>query len=234
MWLSNGLRFIDLLIRRSPALLTTISAKKNLTKDLTIMLASSTTFAAVYGAAIGSYNGGLQILYVAIKLPLLFLATLLISFAAMYILQQVIGCGLSSVQALRIALISISMTSIVLSSFAPIALLFSVSLKLEYEPHYGNIVLMHVLFFAVAGFVSLRYLWIATSAIITDRKKVIQTMVIWLIIYSFVGAQMAWMLRPFIGDYSFELEFLRHFSKESMIDKNFYSSVYSLLKELIR
>lgn len=40
-------------------------------------------------------------------------------------------------------------------------------------------------------------------------KQAIRILQIWILVYGFVGAQMAWSLRPFIGSPDREFEFLR-------------------------
>jgi hypothetical protein len=49
---------------------------------------------------------------------------------------------------------------------------------------------------------------------------------VWLIIYALVGAQMGWILRPFIGDPNLPFQFFRH------REGNFFQSVFSHLVSL--
>jgi hypothetical protein len=50
---------------------------------------------------------------------------------------------------------------------------------------------------------------------------------IWSVLYMFVGTQMSWMLRPFVGSRE-EFVFLRH------IHGNFYTAVFNVLLSLFQ
>jgi hypothetical protein len=49
----------------------------------------------------------------------------------------------------------------------------------------------------------------------------------WVIIYAFVGSQMAWTLRPFIGAPSMEFELFRQ------LGGNFYANIFASLGEVL-
>jgi hypothetical protein len=180
----------------------------------------------------GVYVGGIQILYAAIKMPLFFLATLSVSFAAMHILQQLDGARLNARQGLYAAMVSISITGIILASVAPIAAFFSLAFEPRAFYPYRGLMLMHIVFIAIAGIVSMRYLKLTLNKLIAKQEKAGRVFWIWLFVYSFTGCQMAWFLRPFMGDYEYKLEFMRQLHENTGIDHNFYVAVFKLLKEM--
>jgi len=49
----------------------------------------------------------------------------------------------------------------------------------------------------------------------------------WVIVYAFVGSQMAWTLRPFIGAPSMEFELFRQ------LGGNFYANIFASIGEIL-
>jgi hypothetical protein len=56
------------------------------------------------------------------------------------------------------------------------------------------------------------------------RRNVVR---LWILIYAFVGSQMAWMLRPFIGAPGIEFELFRQ------LGGNFYANVIASIGEIL-
>ncbi len=98
------------------------------TKIASLLVASSFFF-SVYGAIIGSYGGGLQIISSAIKLPALYLITLIICIPTLYFFDILFGSKLDFKQYVTMALTSVSVISVLLFSFAPVVLFFLISVK---------------------------------------------------------------------------------------------------------
>ena len=63
----------------------------------------------------------------AVKLPLLFLATLAICLPTLYLFNLVFGARLSVMQAVTLIMASITVTSVLTLAFAPISLFFLIS-----------------------------------------------------------------------------------------------------------
>src|SRR5436190_19719361 len=87
--------------------------------DWRLDIASILLFGAIAGMSVGAWSGDLQVLYVATKVPLLLLGTLLIGLPAMVVLGRFIGCPLALSDAATLALSSIARTSVVLGALAP-------------------------------------------------------------------------------------------------------------------
>src|SRR5688572_3818827 len=115
----------------------------------------------VYGIALGSYaafRGAdaalLQVLASSVKVPLLFLLTLVVTFPSLYVLAAIQRLPLGCASTLRLLLLGILVHLAVIASLAPVFAFFAASTK-----SYAFMTLLNVAFFAlggVLGFVVLR------------------------------------------------------------------------------
>ena len=88
----------------------------------------------LYGLAMGRYavvsrepRMPMQILASALKVPALFLLTLIVSFPSLYVFSALLGTRLTAMDALRVILSAIAVNLAVLASFAPITAFFTLS-----------------------------------------------------------------------------------------------------------
>jgi hypothetical protein len=182
--------------------------------------------AFVYGAVMGSYNGFLQAISSGVKVPLLFSLALLTCFPAFFIIQHVLGSRLAFWQMLRIILAGFVMVTLIMVSFAPIVLFFLIT-----GDNYSFLKLLHVAVFALSGVFGMKTILDALR-FSCDKKAVYpKTGVVvfrfWIVILAFVGMQLAWNLRPFIGSRELPFELLR--KREG----NFYLAVIRAASDLI-
>lgn len=182
---------------------------------------------ALYGLTMGLNRSPLQACLSAVKVPVLFLATLGISLPSLHFIGLLFGSTVELAQTFLILLAGISLTSILLGAFAPISLLFLAS-----GSDYPFLLLMHVAVFAFCGAAGLYSIY-RNFVLIRSRSpgegKSISDHVlkVWMVLYMFVGTQTAFVLSPFIGRGSnFEL-----FEPPA---GNFYSYVWSVLMEWFR
>jgi len=207
---------------------------------------------ATYGAFMGVYAllaperpGWAQWLSTTLKVPALFLLTLLVTFPSLYVISALSGSRLRYEQTLRLLLAAVSVNLALLASLGPVTAFFTLS-----TDSHPFLVLLNVTFFAVSGFVGLGFLKRALRAVfdvppppplpapeptpsptageadpsrlsgIVERaappvrpapvpsrpwtpppadpaQRVFR---IWTLVYAVVGGQMAWILRPFLGN----------------------------------
>jgi len=143
-------------------------------------------------------------LLVAVKIPLLFLLTLIVCALALYILNLAFGMKLHFAPSMTLMLFALAGTGVMLVVFAPIALLFSVV-----TTSYHFMKILHVAVFAISGLFGARILYeglihmqapvddAAPSTAASGRAKLV--LFSWLLLYCLVGAQLAWTLKPFLG-----------------------------------
>ena len=191
------------------------------------MLGSSIAFLAVYGAVLGSTHSLIQALSSAVKLPLLFLATMLICIPTLYVFSVLFGSNQRLHQTVALVLSAITVMAVLMLSFASITLFFMLTTS-----GYQFFKLLNVLFFVVAGIISMLFLIQGMRAVSTSdgsqgRMGRRFVLFFWIWLYAFVGSQAAWTLRPFVGYPGAKFELLRE------LGGNFYADIFRSIGELL-
>ena len=188
--------------------------------------------AGLYGTTIGLWRGPLMALYVGVKLPLLIFLTTLCNAGLNWMLAQVMGVGIGFRQTLVAQLMSYTVAALLLASVAPITLfiLFNTP-PLSSGNHFGHrfFLLLNVAIIAVVGMVANGRLYQCLELNIKSCKLARRILVAWLAGNLFVGAQLSWNLRPFIGSPGLEIQFVR----PNPFDGNFYESVYQNVRQVL-
>jgi len=179
---------------------------------------------ALYGAGAGAYAGWPQALSSAIKLPVLFLGTLAICFPGFFVIQVLVGSRLRLAQVLALTTGALALSAIVLAAVVPVALFFLLT-----GGNYYFLELLHVVIVLGAGLIGMVALHEGLAFACEKRgvypKNAMTIMQVWAVLFAFVGVQMAWNLRPFVGDRGEPFKIFRHY------EGNFYTAViYSLQK----
>lgn len=184
-------------------------------------------FTFFYGLIMGSYNGWGQSLASGLKLWFLLFLTLVICFPSFYIVQLILGSKIKIAQLVLLILSGFVMTSTILVAFAPIVLFFQLS-----GGGYQFLQLLHVGIFAFAGFFGMRVVVDALKTTFEAQnvypKIGLTVFRIWIIIFAFVGVQLSWNLRPFLGSKEMPFEIFRSDTRG-----NFYSTVLGALGHLL-
>ncbi|HKY05620.1 MAG TPA: hypothetical protein VJQ56_12060 [Blastocatellia bacterium] len=196
-------------------------------------LLSIIIFGAAAGLSMGLYTGGLHLVYVATKIPLLLLASLAIVLPSMQVLGRFAGCSLDFASTSQLALAVIARTAIVAGSLAPVTAYFALTLPQQSGSAYRAVVLSQVCTFAVAGSVGVAALSSRLAELLPDKRQRQRLILVWLGIYSFVGAQVTWLLRPLLGTPGLPVEYIRSYGERLGLESNFYISVYRLLSNLL-
>lgn len=225
---------VDYLLHHPEQVLESFKRDRDLGRLSRIFFIISLIMSAIYGAVMGATNllqGSimplhgklLMILITGIKVPMLFLLTLIIVFPPIYVSNAFVGVRLSFQKMLALLLSSIAITATVLASTATIAFFFSLTTK-----SYNFIKLLHVFFFICAGYSGLSYLVRCIKAISPAEMRLTtgKLFVMWLLLYIFVGTQLAWVLRPFVGSPNEKFQVFRPRKG------NFYESVLYSTREV--
>jgi hypothetical protein len=201
-----------------------------------------------------------QVIASMIKVPALFLLTLIVTFPSLYVFNTLVGSRLHVESVLRLLIAAMAVTMAVLASFGPIIAFFSVTTE-----SYSFIVVLNVLLFSVAGILGCTFLLqtlhrmtIASAPLSPHELReefsgeapppnssnladagaldrldghvlgphVKSVFRIWIIVFGLVGAQMAWILRPFIGNPVNPFTWLR--SRQS----NFFEGLWNHISSL--
>lgn len=232
------------------------------------VLVVSLLLATIYGACVGSYavirtawsesgvtsDALMQFFASAVKLPLLFGLTFLITFPSLYVFNAIVGSRLSMLSVARLLISMIAVIMAVLASMGPILVFFSAS-----TTSYPFMKILNVAVAAIAGSLGLAFLLRTLGRLVTahtpvktddqashhgfeeprpnfdalgshhsgtDRKAAI-VFRIWVVVFSIVGAQMSWVLRPFIGSPNMPFTWFRD------RDSNFFRDVSRSLANLL-
>jgi hypothetical protein len=232
-----------------------------------ICMGSYSVFRVVDPAVVPAAPWYTQLAATTVKVPALFILTLVVTFPSLYVFNALVGSRLTMVPVLRLLVASLAVNLAVLASLGPIVAFFSVSTE-----SYPFMVLFNVLMFSVAGLLGLVFLLqtlnrLASSAHVAIRPTDVPASSLeakvpakgppidaeliekpgaldaieghvlgrhvkivfrcWVIVFALVGAQMGWVLRPFIGSPDQPFQWFR--SRES----NFFEAVGRTLISLI-
>lgn len=190
------------------------------------------TGAGVYGVTVGIWRAPLQSFYTAIKFPLLIFLTCGGNALLNGILAQTLGSGLSFRQTSAAILMSFAIASLILGGFAPITLFvwFNAPALGSERAVMGHSVMLltHVCAIAAAGIIANRRLFDLLRRVSGRDSTARSVFFSWLAGNLFLGAQLAWNLRPFIGSPALMVEFLR----PDPLRGNFYEAVWRALCHL--
>lgn len=186
------------LLRDRDSFFSEVAENTGIGEKLKILTLTTVALTMVYGTAVGLYQGGWQILSAALKIPALFLGTLLVCFPLFYLVQLLLGSKLRLMQTLTLMIAALNLTSVVAAASIPIFLFF-----LQSGASYYFLQLIGIITFGIAGLFGMGALHSGLT-LICDSKGVyprigLTVLRIWVLIFAFVGIQMAWDFRPFLG-----------------------------------
>lgn len=189
------------------------------------LLISSTVFFSIYGAILGASSTWMQCLVSAIKLPALYLLTLIICFPTLYFFNVMFGSKRSFEQYLALLMTAMAMISILMFGFAPVSLFFLLS-----SNNYNFFLLLNVAIMAITGFLGISFFYQGMHFLSeqdAEGKDIrLNILRFWLGLYAFVGSQLGWTLRPFFGSPGMGFQLFR--SRES----NFYMSLWDSIRSI--
>ena len=189
----SAFRHIDQLLRASTL------TRESTTTSLARPVLTGLLFAIFYGAVMGCYGGIghgriLQPLYSGLKVPLLLGVTFLLSLPSFYVLNMLLGLGEDFRQTMRALAATQAVLSIVLASLSPFTVLWYASFS-----DHDEATLFNAAMFAIASGSGQWVLRRHYKPLIVRNPRHRWMLRLWLLIYAFVGVQMAWVLRPFLG-----------------------------------
>ena len=174
------------------------------------LLSLLVVFGLIYGAVMGSFGGvtggrGLQVVYSGVKVPLLLVVTFGLSLPSFFVLNTLLGVRNDFGDVLRGLVTTQAALTIVLAALAPLTAFWYAS-----SDNYRQALAFNAFVFAVASFAAQLLLrrWYRPLVARNGRHRVLLRS--WLVIYAFVGIQMAWVLRPFVGHPDAPTRFFRY------------------------
>src|SRR5690242_12258081 len=191
---------------------------------LPILLLLMLGFGMFYGGVMGTY-GGLegdrpwQLVYSAIKVPFLIMTTFVLSIPSFYVINTLLGLRDDFPRVVRALLMTQAGLAVILTSLAPFTAFWYISGS-AYQPA----ILFNGVMFAVASFGAQWMLRREYEPLVRRDVRHRWMLRTWIFIYVFVGIQMAWVLRPFVGDPRAPVQFFREDS---------WSNAYEVVLQMI-
>jgi hypothetical protein len=217
---------VDAILRDRSKFFEEIRDGVALGKKIRAMFLASCAFLAIYGAVMGSSHSLPQALSSAVKLPILLLSTLVICSPTLYFFNILFGSTQSLQQTVAVLLTAVTVTAVLLLGFAPIVLFFLLT-----SDAYQFFKLLNVAAFAIAGVVGIAFLARGMEGITGSAKagSVARRTVlrIWFVVYAFVGAQMGWTLRPFVGAPGLDFQVIRP------MGGNVFTNIVAAVREVL-
>lgn len=166
-------------------------------------------FGMTYGAAMGSFGGlggdrPLMVAYSALKVPLLLLATMALCLPSFFVVNSLMGVREDFPDAIRALLATQAALTIVLVSLAPVTLTWYAS-----SADYHGAILFNAAIFGVSSLGAQLVLRRAYRPLVARNPVHRSLLRAWLVLFAFVGTEMGWLLRPFIGNPDQPVQFFR-------------------------
>ena len=191
--------------------------------------------AGAYGAAMASWRAPLAASYAAVKFPLIILLTTVGNTLLNAMLAPLLGLNIRLRQSFLAILISFTIASAILGAFSPlVAFLVWNAPPMTAEVNrsigiYSFIQVTHVVVIAFAGVVGNVRLVQLLRELSGSRAIAWRVLLAWLACNLFLGSQLTWILRPFIGSPLLPVEFLR----PNAFQGNFYETIFHSLLRLV-
>jgi hypothetical protein len=204
-------------------------------KRLVFCIAVIFVGAGLYGAAMGWWRAPEQGLIVAIKFPLIILLTTLGNALLNAMLAPLLGLNISLRQSLLAILVSFTIASAILGSFSPLTAFVvwnapPMSNNAQASDHtYHFIQLVHVCVIAFAGTTANVRLVQLLKQLSGNAAVARRVLFAWLAGNLFLGSQLCWILRPFIGNPSLEVAFFR----PHPLQGNFYETLFIAIRKVL-
>lgn len=189
---------------------------------------------ASYGAAIGLWRAPLQAFYTALKFPLLILLTSVGNALLNGMLAPLFGLNIGFRQSFFAIVMSFTIATAILGAFSPLAMFLvwntpSIAQRANTFSSHSIILLTHVTVIAFAGIVANLRLLQLLQHLSGDKKIGWKILLGWLAGNLFLGSQLSWILRPFVGSPGLPVQFLR----DDALSGNFYEAVFHALRNLL-
>lgn len=149
----------------------------------------------VYGGVMGAYGvRAVQMLYSALKVPLLLAASTLVCLPNFFVVNTLLGLRDDFAAAMRGVIAAQAAVSVTLAALGPLTAFAYVN-DIEYE----SAKVLNGLMFAAAAVAGQALLQRHYRALIARNPRHRVARASWIVLYCFVAIQLAWGLRPFVG-----------------------------------
>ena len=215
-------RDIDRLLRSGTR---TGSATLNCDRALVVFLICGGFYGAVMATFVLAPDRLALMLFGAIKVPMLFGITMLLAVPSFYVVSALRGVSNDFPKVFALLLDYQLLVALLLAALAPITALVNAT-----TPVSGYLAVQFwnsFAFLLAASIAQLKFAAQARQLVARDsRHRLLLRM--WSVLYAFIGIQMAWTLRPFIGQPGQAISFFR----PGKLD-NAYVEIFSIFQDLL-
>jgi hypothetical protein len=183
---------------------------------------------ALYGAVLAGWRSPKLSLYVAIKFPLLLVGTTSIVAIFNLILALTFGSSMTFQQVIAVTYGAMTVLCWILLGLVPITLFFTLfassptGTHAEIQLTHNYLLLMHIILIAIAGIAGNAALRKGLDQVVLPGCAIKKLYWSWIGAFAFVGCQLSWILRPFVGSPFYPIVFMR----PNCLDRNFYEFVF--------
>jgi hypothetical protein len=177
--------------------------------------------AALYGAALGSWHGPRLALYASIKLPLVLIATSLLTAGLQVLVGRIGGLRRGALATIGLSIAALARAARLLGALSPIAAFMTWSTPApgeEARTAHNELFLAHTVLVAACGTVGVLGLARELGGAMPTHLAARRVLALWVASFALVGGEVAWALRPFVGSVYEPVAFLR----SDALDGNVY------------
>lgn len=218
-----------LLLRDRPAFWESVRCHRLQWKDLIPMVAFVVLVCSLYGAILAGWRSPQLSIYVAIKLPMLFIGTISIVSLFNWMTATILGSGLSMKTTIIVAFASMTISCWILLGLIPVSVFFMMTgvphagTDQELQYAHNSILITHITILGIAGIAGNITLLKGLRNVVRSQCPVNGLFILWISAFSFVGCQMSWILRPFVGSPFYPVAFMR----PDALERNYYEFVFT-------
>lgn len=190
----------------------------------------------LFGASVGYWRDPLQSVYAAMKFPLVLLLTASGNALLNAMLAPLLGVNLGLRQTQLAILMSFTISAAILGALSPIIFFLVWNTppisdvgRVSFSSH-SLIQVSQVASIAFAGIAGNVRLWQVLRRQSANRSAAGRVLFAWLAGNLFLGSQVSWILRPFVGSPGLPVKFLR----PDAFHGSFFESVFQALLNLLK
>ena len=189
--------------------------------------------AGFYGAAMGWWRDPQQAFFTAIKFPLIILLTTIGNALINAMFAPLLGLNIPFRQSFCAIVMSFTIAAAILGAFSPVIAFMiwnapPISTTGVSGATYNFIKLANVAVIAFAGATGNARLFQMLARLGGSKAVAFRVLFTWLAGNLFLGSQLSWILRPFIGSPDLPVEFFR----ATALHGNFYENVFQSLRQI--
>ena len=227
--MEREMRTAILLLRSRPAFWDRVRSQEETGRLVLSILPFLIASTAAYGAVLAGWRSPKLSLYVAVKLPILLMGTTSLVMMLNWLLATILRSGMTFKQVMAVTYGAMGVACWILLSLIPVTLFFTFCVasregsNTQLRLTHNYILLTHIVLIAFAGVAGNAALRHGIREIVAPECATETLYWSWILAFGFVGCQLSWILRPFVGSPFYDVAFMR----PDCLERNFYEFVFT-------